>query len=925
MVSSLAPTPPHLSSPNLSRNASTSSARSVTTCSSTSSLQAAPMRPPPKETSTAATSKSQLPSRNQSESEGEPNSIRYNGPGLGVGGRAGYGRNGPRANILSLSPQQACVPPEVGVRPASPSSIRHNLTSRETNEEDTLGILPSTPVNPHLRSQQDATLSNGPRVTISVDSSNRLSDEHDPHDEKSYNFSQTERLTPTTHRGRSGRLTAPSSPTNSTRDLGRKARTLSVDTGSTRQTPMSRSSQSTERERRQSQVSTSSSVGKKPSINDWILKDELGQGSYSTVYLATPANPVISPTASKTKAVKMYAIKVINQAHLIQEKKVKYAMVERDALIRLSSPRDESGKGHKKSTSSSSSVGYTQAVRGKRKPNAVAPGHSSIPIHHSKKEHRDRLSIVTTSSTASSPVLTASSESAQLSPVDGRHSKALAGRRPSRSADPPQSVPEQTETFEAEDPQERYHFERKEDRSKPPSPVKEEFSEGHKHGKKEDVPFYDLALAVVPVVVPAVPPPLPSSIHDSNLSSTISGNSINDDRTSREHSRPQQSSKRRRHSFAPSEKSMKSYGGRTGAAHPGVIRLYSTFNDSTSLYFILSLASKGELAGYIRKYGSIDLGSTRYYSAQLLDTIEFMHSVGVIHRDLKPENILLDDNMRVKITDFGSAKIVDREEPEEEIKRRSFVGSADFVSPEVLRNEVVTPASDIWAFGCIVFQFITGKPPFRAATDYLTFQRILKLEMSFPEGFDEQAEELVNSCLKLDPMQRPSTSSLKSHAFFASIDFEAIWSSPAPEITTGLRGPPPRTSLHPSDIWGVFETSDGDIDEFEYDDKPSLSQTFGDSPQYPGQVAEHGHQPKSDHFAAATAATQHDNSTVSVIYAPNGIVDGDKSEDLRVRAHSEQVDPRVNQSDIPRPPYKAVWRWLGVILGRNGNSLRPKK
>ena len=151
-------------------------------------------------------------------------------------------------------------------------------------------------------------------------------------------------------------------------------------------------------------------------------------------------------------------------------------------------------------------------------------------------------------------------------------------------------------------------------------------------------------------------------------------------------------SRKRRQSLAPSERSVKS--GRGGQAHPGVIRLHSTFNDHMSLYFVLDLAKNGEMLGYLRKYGSLDIDSARYYAALLIDTIEFMHERGVIHRDLKPENILLDADMRTKVTDFGSAKIVKEGEdvgPEEE-RKRSFVGSADFVSPEVLRNDPAVAA-----------------------------------------------------------------------------------------------------------------------------------------------------------------------------------------------------------------------------------------
>lgn len=92
----------------------------------------------------------------------------------------------------------------------------------------------------------------------------------------------------------------------------------------------------------------------------------------------------------------------------------------------------------------------------------------------------------------------------------------------------------------------------------------------------------------------------------------------------------------------------------------------------------------------------------------------------MLFRDLKPENILLDEKMHILITDFGSGKIVKNddqaEDSEDETRRRrnSFVGTAQYVSPELLTDKVAHYASDLWALGCIIYQMISGLPPFRA-------------------------------------------------------------------------------------------------------------------------------------------------------------------------------------------------------------------
>ncbi|KAG9926896.1 Pkinase-domain-containing protein, partial [Aureobasidium melanogenum] len=160
--------------------------------------------------------------------------------------------------------------------------------------------------------------------------------------------------------------------------------------------------------------------------------------------------------------------------------------------------------------------------------------------------------------------------------------------------------------------------------------------------------------------------------------------------------------------------------------HPGIVRLYYTFQDERSLYFVLDLANGGELLGHLKKMGTFDEECTRFYGAQILDSIAYMHSKGIIHRDLKPENVLLDEQMHTKITDFGTAKILDIKsaggtndgsgagDPLDGVEQEravSFVGTAEYVSPELLTDKNACKASDLWAFGCILYQLLAGRPP----------------------------------------------------------------------------------------------------------------------------------------------------------------------------------------------------------------------
>lgn len=229
--------------------------------------------------------------------------------------------------------------------------------------------------------------------------------------------------------------------------------------------------------------------------------------------------------------------------------------------------------------------------------------------------------------------------------------------------------------------------------------------------------------------------------------------------------------------------------------HPGVVRLYYTFQDMQSLYFVLDLASGGELLGVLKRMTTFDEDCTRFYCAQILDTVGYMHDQGVIHRDLKPENVLLDDQMHVKVTDFGTAKILDPngskgKADESNVlgcsdvgRASSFVGTAEYVSPELLTDKNACKASDLWAFGCIIYQLLAGRPPFKAANEYLTFQKITSLQYEFPTGFPEVAKDLVERLLVLDPSRRLTIDHIKNHEFFRGITWgRGLWKQNAPKL-----------------------------------------------------------------------------------------------------------------------------------------------
>lgn len=228
---------------------------------------------------------------------------------------------------------------------------------------------------------------------------------------------------------------------------------------------------------------------------------------------------------------------------------------------------------------------------------------------------------------------------------------------------------------------------------------------------------------------------------------------------------------------------------------PFFVRLHSTFRDASRLYFVMTYAKNGDLFKFIAKLTERAIDCTQFYAAELLTAVEFLHKYGILHRDLKPENILLNENMHILITDFGSAKLLEDESgaadkvDEPLPKRKSFVGSPQYVSPEILTGRGSSNASDLWAIGCILYQMLTGLPPFQSQSEYLIFQKIQKLEYSFHEGFDEEAKDLIRKLLIIEPADRLGTNdsvyytSIRSHAFFSGVDFDNLANSTPPSIT----------------------------------------------------------------------------------------------------------------------------------------------
>ncbi|KAJ8759107.1 hypothetical protein K2173_004113 [Erythroxylum novogranatense] len=253
--------------------------------------------------------------------------------------------------------------------------------------------------------------------------------------------------------------------------------------------------------------------------------------------------------------------------------------------------------------------------------------------------------------------------------------------------------------------------------------------------------------------------------------------------------------------------------------HPGVVRLYFTFQDSLSLYMALESCEGGELFDQITRKGRLSEDEARFYAAEIVDALEYIHSMGLIHRDIKPENLLLTAEGHIKIADFGSVKpmqdsrITVLPNASSDDKACTFVGTAAYVPPEVLNSSPATFGNDLWALGCILYQMLSGTSPFKDASEWLIFQRIIARDVRFPDYFSDEARDLIDRLLDMDPCRRPGAgldgyAALKMHPFFKEIDWNNLREQTPPKLALnqmahrggGGRGHDNDSSWNPSHI-----------------------------------------------------------------------------------------------------------------------------
>lgn len=217
------------------------------------------------------------------------------------------------------------------------------------------------------------------------------------------------------------------------------------------------------------------------------------------------------------------------------------------------------------------------------------------------------------------------------------------------------------------------------------------------------------------------------------------------------------------------------------AAHPFIVKLCFAFQTPKKLYFVLEFCPGGELFYHLSRTGRFSEGRARFYTVQLLLALGYLHSLNIIYRDLKPENVLLDAEGNAKLTDFGLSK----EGIDDNFSAKSMCGTPEYLAPEILDKKGHGKAVDWYSLGALLYEMLTGLPPYYTRDREKLFDRIRRGELQYPSYVTANAKDLLQNMLLRDPNKRLGGGSgdaeeVKGHPFWTGVDWQAFYEKKIP-------------------------------------------------------------------------------------------------------------------------------------------------
>ncbi|XVE90950.1 hypothetical protein DITRI_Ditri20bG0116800 [Diplodiscus trichospermus] len=212
----------------------------------------------------------------------------------------------------------------------------------------------------------------------------------------------------------------------------------------------------------------------------------------------------------------------------------------------------------------------------------------------------------------------------------------------------------------------------------------------------------------------------------------------------------------------------------TKVDHPFIVQLRYSFQTKYRLYLVLDFVNGGHLFFQLYRQGLFREDLARVYTAEIVSAVSHLHANGIMHRDLKPENILLDVDGHVMLTDFGLAKEFD-----ENTRSNSMCGTLEYMSPEIILGKGHDKAADWWSVGILLYEMLTGKPPFTGGNRQKIQEKIIKDKIKLPAFLSSEAHSILKGLLQKEASKRlgsgqGGTEEIKRHKWFKSINWKKL-------------------------------------------------------------------------------------------------------------------------------------------------------
>ncbi|KAM4614699.1 cGMP-dependent protein kinase 2 [Polymixia lowei] len=207
-----------------------------------------------------------------------------------------------------------------------------------------------------------------------------------------------------------------------------------------------------------------------------------------------------------------------------------------------------------------------------------------------------------------------------------------------------------------------------------------------------------------------------------------------------------------------------------------IVRLFRTFRDDKFVYMLMEVCLGGELWSILRDMSFFDEPTARFCIGCVLEAFDYLHSRGIVYRDLKPENLLLDAEGYVKMADFGFAKKIGLGK-----KTWTFCGTPEYVAPEVIMNKGHDFGADCWSLGILVFELLTGNPPFAGPDPIKIYTMVLHgiEKVDFPKRIGKRPDDLIRRLCRLSPVERLGNKKngivdIRKHKWFQGFNWEGL-------------------------------------------------------------------------------------------------------------------------------------------------------